>query len=78
MEAVVFSGAVISLVVALLAAVVSFGSSQNASAAAMAWHVYLIAMGLFVVNSVVAILDLGLADDIRTFFARGSRGDSER
>ena len=73
-----FSGAVISLVVALLAAVVSFGSSQNASAAAMAWHVYLIAMGLFVVNSVVAILDLGLADDIRTFFARGSRGDSER
>ena len=73
-----FSGAVISLVVALLAAVVSFGSSQNAGAAAMAWHVYLIAMGLFVVNSVVAILDLGLADDIRTFFARGSRGDSER
>jgi hypothetical protein len=78
MEAVVFIGAVISLFVALIAAVVSFGSSQNASAAAMAWHVYLIAMGLFVVNSVVAILDLGLADDIRTFFARGSRGDSER
>jgi uncharacterized membrane protein YtjA (UPF0391 family) len=78
MEAVVFSGAVISLVVALLAAVVSFGGLQNPSAAATAWHVYLIAMGLFVVNSVLAILDLGLADDIRTFFARGSRRDSER
>ena len=73
-----FSGAVISLVVALLAAVVSFGGLQNASAAATAWHVYLIAMGLFVVNSVVAILDLGLADDIRAFLARGSRGNSER
>ena len=78
MEAVVFGGAVISLVVALLAAVVSFGGLQNASAAATAWHVYLIAMGLFVANSVVAILDLGLADDIRTFFARGSRGNPER
>jgi uncharacterized membrane protein YtjA (UPF0391 family) len=78
MEAVVFSGAVISLFVALLAAVVSFGGLQDASAAATAWHVYLIAMGLFVVTSVVAILDLELADDIRTLFARGSRGNSER
>ena len=78
MEAVVFNGAVISLVVALLAAAVSFGGLQNATAAAAAWHVYLIAMGLFVVISVVAILDLELADDIRTFFARGSRDDSER
>jgi uncharacterized membrane protein YtjA (UPF0391 family) len=78
MEAVVFGGAVISLVVALLAAVVSFGGLQNASAAATAWHVYVIAMGLFVVSSVVTILDLQLADDIRTLFARGSRADSER
>jgi len=74
----VFGGAVISLVVALLAAVVSFGGLQNASAAATAWHVYVIAMGLFVVSSVVTILDLRLADDIRTLFARGSRADSER
>ena len=73
-----FGGAVISLVVALLAAVVSFGGLQNASAAATAWHVYVIAMGLFVVSSVVTILDLQLADDIRTLFARGSRADSER
>jgi uncharacterized membrane protein YtjA (UPF0391 family) len=78
MEAVVFGGAIISLVVALLAAVVSFGGLQNASAAATAWHVYEIAIGLFVVNSVVAILDLELANDIRSFFARGSRGNSER
>ncbi|HLB97904.1 MAG TPA: hypothetical protein VJK90_09600 [Acetobacteraceae bacterium] len=78
MEAVVFSGAVISLFVALLAAVVSFGGLQDASAAATAWHVYLIAMGLFVVTSVVAILDLQPANDIRTLFARGSRRDSER
>lgn len=78
MEAVLFSGAVISLVVAMLAAVASFGGLQNASAAATAWHVYLAAMGLFVVTSVVAILDLELADDIRSFFARGSRGNSER
>ena len=78
MEAVVFGGAVISLFVALLAAVVSFGGLQNASAAATAWHVYVIAMGLFVVSSVVTILDLQLADDIRTLFARGSRADSER
>jgi hypothetical protein len=78
MEAVVFSGAVVSLFVALLAAVVSFGGLQDASAAATAWHVYLIAMGLFVVTSVVAILDLELANDIRTLFARSSRGDSER
>jgi len=74
----VFSGAVVSLFVALLAAVVSFGGLQDASAAATAWHVYLIAMGLFVVTSVVAILDLELANDIRTLFARSSRGDSER
>jgi hypothetical protein len=40
--------------------------------------VYVIAMGLFVVSSVVTILDLRLADDIRTLFARGSRADSER
>jgi uncharacterized membrane protein YtjA (UPF0391 family) len=78
MEAVLFSGAVISLVVALIAAVVSFGGLQNANAAATAWDVYLIAMGLFVVTSVVAILDLELADGIRTFFACGARGDSER
>jgi uncharacterized membrane protein YtjA (UPF0391 family) len=78
MEAVVFSGAVISLFVALLAAVVSFGGLQDASAAATAWHVYLIAIGLFVVTSVVAILDPEMADDIRTFFVRGSRADSER
>jgi uncharacterized membrane protein YtjA (UPF0391 family) len=77
MEAIVFSGAVVSLVVALLAAVVSFGGLQNANAAATAWHVFLIGIGLFVVNSIVAILDLELADDIRTFFARDARGNSE-
>lgn len=73
-----FSGAVISLFVALLAAVVSFGGLQNANAAATAWHVFLIGIGLFVVNAVVAILDFELADDIRTFFVRGVRGNSER
>jgi uncharacterized membrane protein YtjA (UPF0391 family) len=53
-----FSGAVISLIVAVLAAIVSYGGVPNASAAATAQHIYLIAIGLFVVSAVVTILDL--------------------
>jgi uncharacterized membrane protein YtjA (UPF0391 family) len=76
MEAILFSGAVVSLVVALLAAIVSFGGLRNAGAAATAWYVYIIAMGLFVVIAIAAILDPELPDDIRAFFARGVKGRS--
>lgn len=53
-----FSGAVISLVVAVVAAIVSYGGVPNATAAATAQHIYLIAIGLFVISAVVTILDL--------------------
>jgi uncharacterized membrane protein YtjA (UPF0391 family) len=53
-----FSGAVISLAVAVLAAIVSYGGVPNATAAATAQYIYLIAIGLFVVSAVVTILDL--------------------
>jgi uncharacterized membrane protein YtjA (UPF0391 family) len=78
MEAVLFSGAVISLAVALLAAIVNFGGLRDAGAAATAWYVYIIAMGLFVVIAIAAILDPELPDDIRVFFSRGVRDDAER
>jgi uncharacterized membrane protein YtjA (UPF0391 family) len=65
-----FSGAIISLVVAVLAAIVTYGGVPNASAAATAQHVYVIAIGLFVVSAMVTIFDLELPH-VRALFARG-------
>lgn len=64
-----FSGAIISLVVAVLAALVSYGGVPNATAAATAQHIYLIAIGLFVVSAVATILDLELPHAFRALLA---------
>jgi uncharacterized membrane protein YtjA (UPF0391 family) len=71
-----FSGAIISLVVAVLSAIVTYGGVPNASAAATAQHVYFIAIGLFVVSAMVTILDLQLPRDFRALFARGANIDT--
>jgi uncharacterized membrane protein YtjA (UPF0391 family) len=71
-----FSGAIISLVVAVLAAVVTYGGVPSASAAATAQHIYFIAIGLFVVSAMVTILDLELPHDLRALFARGGNIDT--
>jgi uncharacterized membrane protein YtjA (UPF0391 family) len=60
-----FSGAIISLIIAVLAAVVSYGGVPNATAAATAQHIYLIAIGLFVVSAMATILDLELPHGVR-------------
>jgi hypothetical protein len=78
MEAILFSGAIACLVVALLSAVVNFGGLLNGDAAATAGYVYLIATGMFVVIAVVVILDLELPGDIRTVFVRGAHDASEQ
>jgi uncharacterized membrane protein YtjA (UPF0391 family) len=70
----VFNCAIICLVVALLAAVVSFGGLLDVDAAIAAQHIYFIAIGLFVVSAMLTILDLELSRDIRVRLARGSRG----
>ena len=56
----VFSGAIISLMVAVGAAVLGFGGLPDATAATFAQHIFLIATGLFVVSASVVILDLEL------------------
>jgi uncharacterized membrane protein YtjA (UPF0391 family) len=56
----VFSGAIISLMVAVGAAVLGFGGLPDATAATFAQHIFLIAIGLFVISALVAILDLEL------------------
>ena len=71
-----FNCAIICLVVALLAAVVSFGGLLDADAAIAAQHIYLIAIGLFVVSAMLTILDFEVSRDIRVRMARASRGDS--
>jgi uncharacterized membrane protein YtjA (UPF0391 family) len=73
-----FSGAVVSLIVALLAAVVNCGGLPNANAAAVAEHVYFIAIGLFVVSAVVTILDLELPHEFGARIARYVWGDTAR
>ncbi|HET6234585.1 MAG TPA: hypothetical protein VFE41_06405 [Acetobacteraceae bacterium] len=73
-----FNCAIICLVVALLAAVVSFGGLLDVDAAIAAQHIYFIAIGLFVVSAMLTILDLELSRDIRVRLARGLRGDSAR
>jgi uncharacterized membrane protein YtjA (UPF0391 family) len=65
-----FSGAIISLVVALLAAIVGFGGLPNASAAAAAQHIYCIALGLFIVSAVVTILDFNMPHDVTARLTR--------
>ena len=55
-----FSGAIISLMVAVGAAVLGFGGLPDATAATFAQHIFLIAIGLFVISALVAILDLEL------------------
>jgi uncharacterized membrane protein YtjA (UPF0391 family) len=56
----VFSGAIISLMVAVGAAVLGFGGLPDATAATFAQHLFLIATGLFVISALVVILDLEL------------------
>lgn len=56
----VFSGAIISLMVAVGAAVLGFGGLPDATAAIFAQHVFRIAIGFFVVSALVVILDLEL------------------
>jgi hypothetical protein len=73
-----FGSAIISLVVALLAAVVIFGGWVDATAAATVWHVYLIAIGLFFVFAMVVVLDLALPHDVHALWARGVRGGPAR
>ena len=70
-----FSGAIVSLVVAALAAVVSYGGVPNAIAAATAQHIYLIAVGLFVVSAIGTILDLEPLHAIRALLTGTETGD---
>ncbi len=63
-----FSGAIISLIVAILAAIVSFGGVPNPAADLTAQYIGLIAIGLFVVSAVVTILDLQLPHSVRDVF----------
>jgi uncharacterized membrane protein YtjA (UPF0391 family) len=60
-----FSVAITSLVVTLLAAVVSYGGVPNAAAAATAQHIYLIAIGSFVISAMATILDVEIPYCVR-------------
>ena len=71
-----FSGAIISLIVAVLAAVVSYGGVPSAAAAVAAQHIYPVAVGLFVVTAMVTIFDLELPHGLRTMFARADVHES--
>jgi uncharacterized membrane protein YtjA (UPF0391 family) len=71
-----FSGAIVSLIVAVLAALVSYGGVPNATAAATAQHIGLIAIGLFVVSAMVTILDLEMPHAVRDLFPRTDRNDA--
>ena len=53
-----FSGAVTCLIVAVGAAVLGFGGLADATAAAFAQHIFLIAIGLFAISAVAVIFDL--------------------
>jgi hypothetical protein len=77
-EIVLFSGAIVSLFVALLAAIVNFGGLLTGNAATTAGYVYAVAMGVFVVSAIVAILDLEMPADIRPPLGRGAKDTSER
>ena len=55
-----FSGAVTCLIVAVGAAVLGFGGLPDATAATFAQHIFLIAIGLFVISALAAIFDLEL------------------
>ena len=55
-----FSGAIVSLMVAVGAAVLGFGGLPDATAATFAQYIFLIAIGLFAISALVVILDLEL------------------
>jgi len=74
-QIVMFSGAIISLVVAVLAAIVSYGGVPNATAAATAQHIGFVAIALFVISAMVTILDIELPDGMRNLFPRGDSDD---
>ncbi len=59
-----FGCAITCLVVALLAAVVSFSGVLNADATVTALHIYFIVIGLFVVSAIATILDLTPLRDV--------------
>ena len=71
-----FSGAIISLIVAVLAALVSYAGVPNATAVATAQHIGLISIGLFVVSAAVTILDLELPHSVRGLFVDADRTDA--
>jgi uncharacterized membrane protein YtjA (UPF0391 family) len=70
-----FNTAITSLIVAVLAAVLSYGGLSNATAAATALHVYFGAIGLFFVCAMVAILDIESLYSVRTLLGRSERID---
>jgi uncharacterized membrane protein YtjA (UPF0391 family) len=59
-ETVMFTGAIASLMIAVVAALFGYGGVPDATAATVAQHVFLIAIGLFVVSALVTILDVEL------------------
>lgn len=69
-----FGGAVISLAIAVAAAVVGYGGLPDAAAATLGQNVFLIAIGIFVVNAVVAILDVELPQVQPSALAKVIRG----
>jgi uncharacterized membrane protein YtjA (UPF0391 family) len=72
-----FSGAVLSLIVAVIAAVVGYGGLPDATAATIAQHVFLIGIGLFVVNAVVAILEVELPQGLLAPLTRGGKVETK-
>jgi uncharacterized membrane protein YtjA (UPF0391 family) len=55
-----FSGAVLSLIVAVIAALFGYGGMRDATVAVIAQHTFLIAIGLFAISAAGAILDIEL------------------
>jgi uncharacterized membrane protein YtjA (UPF0391 family) len=77
-ETIMFTGAIISLVVALLAAIVGFGDLPNADAAFAAQHVYMIALGLFVVSAIVTILDIEMPHQLHARLTQAVKSSRAR
>ncbi len=55
-----FYGAVLSLIVAVVAALFGYGGLPDATVATIAQHTFLIAIGLFAINAGGVILDIKL------------------
>jgi uncharacterized membrane protein YtjA (UPF0391 family) len=75
-ETSMFSGAITSLIIAVLAAVVSFGAVPSVAVASAAQHIYPVAVGLFVVTALMTIFDLEFPYDLRAIFARAEDDNS--